>query len=511
MDTNVIISDVTKSFAGTRALDSVHLRLERGEVHALLGENGSGKSTLIKILAGFHKPDPGAEIVIAGEELSFGSAEASYLAGCRFVHQDLALVSETSVLDNFFVTGGYPRRLGTISGRRAREEVTRALGQVGLDIDPRRKISGLSPAERTGVAIARALRVEEGEQVRLLVLDEPTATLADDEVQRLLDIVRQVARSGVTVLYVTHHLEEVLQVANRLTVLRDGRVVAEAETEGLSRDGILNLLLGTDACHPWPSVEHDAPGEVKSSSGSVLRVENVSGLRLQPTSFEVQRGEIVGIAGLTGSGRETLLGLISGALRRTAGTVTVSGADVPSFSPRASIRAGMAHLPADRKSSGGVESFSARHNLLLPDLMSFWRWPTMRQRAEALEAAEWFERFDVRPATAQKAMLSTFSGGNQQKILLAKWLRLEPSVILIDQPTQGVDIGAKALIHERLIRAAAAGATIVVASSDAEELEALCQRVLILRGGRIVTQLRGDQITIPAMNRHVLTAMGETA
>lgn len=420
-------------------------------------------------------------------------------------------MESSSVLDNFFFTGGFPRRLATIRVRETRKSVKEALRRVGLELDPRRRISDLSPAERTGVAIARAVRSQRGSDVKLLVLDEPTATLAENEVARLLSIVKQVAASGVAVLYVTHRLEEVLQIAQRLTVLRDGRLVTERATEGLGRPELLALLLGTDPTHAWPSIDREEADTATDTEQPLLHVSGLSGPRVHSVTIEARRGEIVGVAGVTGSGREALLGSIFGAYRRTAGSVRIGDRSIRGFDPRAAIDAGVVYLPADRKTTGGILAFSARDNLVLPDVSSFWRWPMMRRRAESREATLWFDRLSVRPAGAHKAMLSTFSGGNQQKVLLAKWLRLQPEVILIDEPTQGVDVGAKAQIHEHLLEAAQAGAAILISSSDADELVALAQKVLVLRHGRVVRELVGVDITVANISRESLSAMEEAS
>lgn len=491
------VRQLSKAFTATTALDRVDLNVARGEVHALLGENGSGKSTLIKILAGYHTADDG-EVVVHGLRLRRGDPGASIAAGCRFVHQDLGLVESLSVEDNLALSTGFPSRAGTVLTRELHARAVLDLSRIGLQVDPGTAVSSLSPAQKTGVAIARALTDVPGAPVRLLVLDEPTATLPAAEVHALLDVVRAVAASGVAVLYVTHRLEEVYAIADRLSVLRDGRKVVSAPVTELSRAALLTHLLGEA-----PSARVSAPAA--GPAGDVaLEVDGLRSGPLYDLSFSVRRGEVVGVAGLTGSGRESLLAAVFGGTPvRTAGTVRVAGRAVAP-APHRSIASGMAFLPADRKLRGGVMTLPARENLTLPSLASLWRLPALRRGREREEAAHWFEQLQVRPRGAAEKHLGTFSGGNQQKVLISKWFRCGPAVLLLDEPTQGVDVGAKAEIHRQVTQYARSGSAVVVASSDLEELTAICGRVLVLRDGRLSAMLSGDEVTVAALTTHAL-------
>jgi len=496
-----------KTFAGVVALNGVDLAIRPGEVHALLGENGSGKSTFIKILSGYHDPDPGGEVRIDGQSMHVGSPDSAYALGCRFVHQDLGLVDASSVLDNLCMNTGFPTRFGTVMPGKARKQAQADLAKVGLaDVDPATQVGALTPAMKTGVAVARALRTDSGTGVKLLVLDEPTATLPDNEVQHLLGIVRQVAATGVGVLYVTHRLDEVFQVADTVTVLRDGDKVATEPTTALDRKLLVNLLIGTELDELHAAVEHmQAP----ATGTPVLEVECLRAPPLDGVSFSIAPGDVVGIAGITGSGRENLLGAVFGARVRDAGTVLIEGAELTANRPDLAMGAGMAYLPPDRKILGGIMEFSARENLSLSDLSPFWKGGLIRRRAERHETNSWFERLSVRPAGAVEQRLMAFSGGNQQKVLFGKWLRLAPRIFLLDEPTQGVDIGAKAELHRQLLDAAEQGAGILVSSSDVDELAALCRRVLVLRDGKIVTQLSGARLTVANIARECLGAEGQ--
>lgn len=490
------IRGLSKAFGATQALWPLELDIKRGEIHALLGENGSGKSTLIKLLSGYHRPDVG-EVSVCGQHLHLGSAASAHALGCRFVHQDLGLILTETVLDNLFAGRGYATIFGTINGRAARRAAIADLERVGVDLDPGRVVGTLSPAEQTAVAVARALRLDTGFEPRLLVLDEPTARLPQREVGQLLDIVRSVSRAGVAVIYVSHRIDEVLEVAETATVLRDGRKVATRKMADLDRPALVTLLVG----HVLEDVNvasHTAP---PAGTPALLEIDRVNSEHLHDVCFEVRPGEVVGIAGITGSGREVILSTLFGGLLRHSGTVRVAGTPLEAGRPDLAIAAGMAYLPPDRKTAGGVLELTARENLMLADLRSHWRWPRLSRRAERDEALNWFRRLSVRPGDDVERPLSSFSGGNQQKILFGKWLRVKPKVLLLDEPTQGVDIATIADLHKEILDAADAGACVVVTSSDTDELIAVCHRILVMRGGRIAGTLSGKDKTVVNLSR----------
>lgn len=502
---------LTKTFPGGRALDEVDLDIAAGEVHALLGENGSGKSTLIKVLAGYHRPDPGGTVQIGGRPLTFGSALVSYQLGARFVHQDLGLVEAASISDNLAFGAGFPTTAGTIRRRDARERAVRALARVDLDLDPSVPIGALSPAQKTGVAVARALLSETASPtetagtaqagpaaVRLLVLDEPTARLPEQEVVHLLELVRSVARSGIGVLYVTHRLDEVFDIADRTTVLRDGRRVASNPVAGLTKDQLLRDLFGS-------ALEHSVRALTPQETGSpVLRVDGLTSEVFRGVSFSVRSGEVVGVAGITGSGRDALCSTLFGSRPRDLGSVEVGGQVLPAGSPAEAIGIGVAYVPAERKLQGAFMEMSATENLSISNLRHFWRAPFLRRADERTDARRWFERFGVRPQGAEQQPMSSFSGGNQQKVVLGKWFQRAPQLFLLDEPTQGVDVSAKAELHAALFQMAAGGAAVVMSSSDVEELATACDRVIVIRAGRIVADLVGAEVTPNAMSRAAL-------
>lgn len=491
---------VAKAFGATRALRGLDLVIQPAEVRALLGENGSGKSTLIKILSGYHAADDG-EIHVAGVLLPPGDPQASSALGLRFVHQNLGLIDTLTVAENLYLTSGYPLRAGTILERKVREQVASDLGRVGLSLKPDQRVEGLTPAERTGVAVARSLRGSKPGETAVLVLDEPTANLPGNEVQRLLAIVRSVAAEGTAVIYVTHRLEEVFEIAGTVTVLRDGKEAITAPVADLDQAGILHHMLG----EPFEAVEHSIESSRSPvDSRPMLAVSDLSAARVEGITLAVHPGEIVGIAGITGSGREQLAGAIFGAIERTSGKIEVEGQQLKPLRPDQAIGLGVAFVPASRERSGGFMEQTALENLTLPRVRDFWRWPTLRLRQERADAAAWYERLHVRPPGLLESSLGSFSGGNQQKIVFAKWLQCRPRVFLLEEPTQGVDVATKAFLHTQLAEAAREGAAILVSSSDAEELVALCHRVLVLKEGRICAELAGTDLTTSSISYHSL-------
>jgi ribose transport system ATP-binding protein len=492
------VTNMSKSFGGTVALSGVDLSIAPGQIHALLGENGSGKSTLIKILSGYHLPDAG-EAFIAGSRLSFGSAEGSYRLGCRVVHQDLGLVDSSSILDNISFTAGFPTRLGTLRRREGRRLAEAALARIGLHLDVRQPVADLSQALKTGVALARALREDAKSPPQLLILDEPTATLPHDEVDQLLGIVRDIAQRGVGVLYVSHRLAEVRRLADEVTVLRDGHRVATGPVASLTEKALVDVLtdgkLGEEIAPPVRS---------GLAGGGMLTVKHLASGALDDFSAEVSAGEVVGIAGLTGSGREVLLASIFGAVHREDGEVIADGQPVRPSRPDLSIAAGMAYLPPDRKVHGGIMNLSARDNISISGLDPFRRVLHLDRRAETAEARRWFDLLGIRPVSGIGQSLERFSGGNQQKVLFAKWLRRGPKILLLDEPTQGVDIAAKAELHHQIAKTASEGTAVMVSSADIEELTAISHRILIIRAGRVVASLTGEQVTIGDVLRQTI-------
>jgi ribose transport system ATP-binding protein len=500
------IRTLSKTFPGQRALDSVDMEIASGEIHALVGQNGSGKSTIVKILAGYHEPDRGALAEVADVPFELGSAPAAAAAGLRFVHQDLGLVESMTVSDNFRMS----RRLRALSPLRRnddRRDAVAALAALGYDIDPTRTIAELAESERTAVGVARALDgAGEDGRFPLLVLDEATAALPGPEVARLFGALRRVAAAGTAVLFISHYLDEVLAIADRVTVLRDGRRVATETTAALTHESLANLMLGRELVAEAAAHTRLEPA---ASHRPVLSVRGVGGAELAPISFEVRRGEVVGIAGLTGSGRDELASLLSGR-RLRIGEVVVDGTTIPPFRPRAAIDAGLCAVPADRANDALFRTSTLRENLTIGDLRPFWSGGRLRKSAERQDAKVWINELDVRPPRAE-AIIAELSGGNQQKVVMARWFRCTPRVLVLDEPTQGVDVGSKADIHRLIDLASTQGTATVVCSSDSAELERLCSRVIVLQRGVVIADLHGADITSERIEETQLIPLGAVA
>jgi len=466
------VDHVTKDFPGLRALDDVSLRVHAGEIVALLGQNGSGKSTLVKILAGVYTADAGSA--------THGSL--------HFIHQDLGLIHELSTVENLALGG--PAGLGPVRRGAERDRARRLIGRFGVDFDVLAPVGELTPAQRTIVAIARAMDGwTSGEHV--LVLDEPTASLHRGEVGVLFAAVREVARAGAGVVFISHRLDEVTALADRVLVLRDGRLVEDVPAAGLTAAALASLITGKAAPSGGAAPDGHRPG-----AEPLLKVRGLAGGALRELDFDLCRGEVLGVAGSLGSGREQVAGLVFGS-RARQGDVQVEGWSVRP-SPQDSLEHGVALVPADRRSDGGVMTMSVRENLTLPDLARFGSlW--LNRRAERAAAAEWCGRVGLRPMRPERE-LGLFSGGNQQKAVLARWLRIAPAVLLVEEPTQGVDIGAGEAIRQLILDAAGAGAAVLVSTSDNADLIRMCSRVLVLRDGVLATELIG-----PAVNDHRLT------
>ncbi len=500
----VRIERLSKTFPGQRALDGVSFAIGRDEIHALVGENGSGKSTLIKVLSGFHLPDPGSEITINGEPLEEGSAADARRHGLRFVHQDLGLIGELTAAENVGLASGFsvtaPARIAWGDQRRHTREL---LGRIGVEFDVDRPVAQLKAVERSALAIARAVDDTHGD-ISLLVLDEPSAALPPAECEALFRVVREVVAKGVSVLYVSHRLDEILNLASQVTVLRDGAYQGTFPTASMDRGRLAQLIVGsaveeTPAQAPRPAARDDA-------------VLSVRGLRSDPLAgvdFDVYPGEVLGIAGLSGSGREVLAAAVCGAVPADM-ELTVSGQTREGeMDPATAERLGLALVLPNRHPDAAIDNFSIGENITLGRLPEFSRGGRVRKRREREAVMEWIRRLDVRPPDPDR-LYGLLSGGNQQKVLLAKWFGIEPKVVFMDDPTSGVDIGARHAIYDVIRDHAETGAGFVVCSSDIEDFVGVCDRVIALVEGRIAGELRSDDVREGQLLR-AISAAGATA
>jgi ribose transport system ATP-binding protein len=477
------VAGLSKTFGGVRALRDAAVNVRAGEIHGLVGENGSGKSTLIKVLAGFHQPDEPIDVEICGQDVSLPlkPGEASKL-GLAFVHQDLGLINDVSVLENLLIEDFATQMIWRLSWRAQRRRARAILDAAGLDFDLDEQVGRLRATERALLAIARATaRIRETGSRGLLVLDEPTVYLPEHDRERLFDLMRSIAREGLAIIFVSHDVDEVLANTDRVTVMRDGRVVGTVESARSSADELIALILGRALAARVAAKQPEAPREAGG-----YRVAGLAGRAARQVTLEIRRGEILGLTGLPGAGFDDIPYLIFGAEAATAGTLNEHA--LASMTPARAIELGMALIPADRPRAGAVGSLPVVDNLALQVLPSYRRGP-MLSRGRMLAAAENVaEEFDVRPRDP-RIDYASLSGGNQQKVLLAKWFLTRPELLLLHEPTQGVDIGAREEIFTLLRQAAAGGAAVVIASSDHEQLAAVCSRVAVVRAGRVAVEL----------------------
>jgi ribose transport system ATP-binding protein len=500
---------LSKSFGGSQALDGVDLTVLPGEVHGLLGENGSGKSTLIKILNGFHAPDHG-ELKVNGEDVSLPLSPGQFRdLGLSFVHQDLGLVPELTVLENLRVGELIAQKGAYINWRAERRDARATFKSFNVDLDPSALVTALTPTERALLAIVRAVEEIRAEQAKrhsssgLLILDEPTVFLPQEGTQALFRIVRDIVASGdASVLFVSHDLDEVREVTDRVTVLRDGRLQGTVETASTSEAELVQMIIGR-------RLESMALDSQPSGREIGLSVSGLRGGVLQGIDFEVRRGEIVGITGLMGSGFEDIPYFLFGARLCSDGSLSTSGVtfDLKLMSPDRAVANGFALLPADRQRDGSVPELTVGENVMLQVLPDYKGAYGLKRRPMRKRARELLGEFDVRPPDPALAYES-LSGGNQQKALLAKWLQTKPNVILLHEPTQGVDVGARAQIFGMLGEAAHGdGACVLCASSDYEQLAAICDRVIVLARGRVMTVISGKEVTKERIGEQVYNSV----
>lgn len=487
------LKNITKDFPGVRALDGVSFSLEAGEIHALCGENGAGKSTLIKILCGVHAVGTyGGEMLLEGEAVQFHNLHDSEERGIALIAQELALVPELSVAENI-VLGHEPSRRGLIQWDAVRGEARRALGLVGLDIDPDQPVRELGVGRQQMIEIAKALSKE----ARVLVLDEPTAALTEADAQKLLEFLAGLKRKGVSCIYISHRLEEVFQVADRVTVLRDGKSVTTSRVADMTQEKVISHMVGRELKDLYPRPA-EKPGETLLSVKrlSVEDPSNPGRFVVRDVSLEVRRGEVLGIGGLMGAGRTALLSSLFGAARsRATGTLSVEGRERPLFaSPREAIAWGVALVSEDRKRYGLVLEASVGENLALAVLRRWARKGFIDHAALEADGMEQIRALRIKtPGLSARA--EHLSGGNQQKVVLGKWLLTEPKVLLLDEPTRGIDVGAKAEIYGLIGELLEKGVGIVLVSSDLPELLGLCHRVLVLNQGRPTANLHHTEAT----------------
>jgi ABC-type sugar transport system ATPase subunit len=492
----VVFKGLVKRYPGVLALDHAEGAISAGRVRGLVGKNGAGKSTLIKILAGATQPDEG-EVLIGGEPARIHSPHDATELGLSFVHQELADVPNLTVAENVELGLGYPKRFGILlDRRRLRAKVREVLDRLGEEgIDPGARVGGLSVAHQRMVMIARGMAVD----ARLLVLDEPSAALSSEEIEQLHRVVRALAEGGVGVVYVTHRLDEIFEITDEVSVMRDGKVVLACPTADLNKASLIAHITGSAETAP-EARERALLGTERGEE--LLRVEGITqpGV-VEDVSFSVRAGELLGIAGLVGSGRTELARLIVGADRRAGGRIVVRGREVRIASPTDSRRHGIVLLPEDRRSQGAVLDFSVRKNITLPVLPGFRpakALPFPQVRRERASTRDMVSRLGIKAPSIEQPV-RYLSGGNQQKVVLAKWLESGADVFIFDEPTHGIDVEGKGEVYLLMEELALAGKAVIFISSEFTELVGACNRVVVMREGRLVGELDGEAVTDQAL------------
>jgi len=482
---------ISKEFPGVRALDDVSLEVHVGECLALMGENGAGKSTLMKIVSGVYPPDAG-RILIGGEEVQPQNPHHAQQLGISIIYQEFNLFPNLSVEENIFI-GREPNRGGFVRRRALRRDALAFLSQLGVDLDPRAMVRDLSVAQQQMVEIAKALSL----RARIVIMDEPTSALTDNEANALFRIIRGLKERGLGVIFISHRLEEVFAISDRISVLRDGRNVGDLSTREATSERVVQMMVGRPVDELYAESTPSAPGPVVLAVRGLSRkgtAQDASRVVLNGIDLELRAGEILGVSGLVGSGRTELARAIFGADPYDEGEILLDGQPVRMRTPQDAIRRGIALVPEDRKLQALVLPLSVRENISLPNLDRLRRFGFVRRRDEQRLVDRFISALRIRtPSQAQRVM--NLSGGNQQKVVLAKWLARQPRVLIVDEPTRGIDIGAKAEVHTLLRELADAGVAIMMISSELPEILRMSDRIVVMREGRIAGELTRAEAT----------------
>lgn len=477
------LNHISKSFSGVEVLHEVSFELWPGEVHALLGENGAGKSTLVKIMTGVHQPDKG-EILLNGEPVHFSDARESRQAGIAAIYQELTLFPDLDVAENIFV-GRQPIGLGRrVDWRKLYAEAGKLLESLGVKLDLKQKARNLSIAQQQMVEIARAFSIK----ARILIMDEPTSSLTLSEVADLFRLVRRLRAEGTAIIFISHRLEELFEIGDRVTVLRDGSYVGTQLMKDITRDDLIRMMVGRTITNLFPKQDVRA-GEV------VLKVENLARAgSFQDVSFELRRGEILGMAGLVGAGRTNVARALFGVEPPTEGRIQVDGREVVITSPQQAIELGLAYVPEDRQLHGLIPAMDITSNISLPRLNQYARMGWLQDKSELKSSYEAARQMEVRANNIWQ-LTRELSGGNQQKVVLAKWLSTKPHILILDEPTRGIDVGTKAAVHELMSKLAAEGMAILMISSELPEILGMSDRIIVMREGHVTGQYARAEAT----------------
>ena len=483
MDNNYILTlkNITKEFPGVKALDDVTINIERGTIHGLVGENGAGKSTLIKVLAGIYQPNKG-EIILDGKPCRFNSPIEARRAGISVVHQEIKLAEPLSVAENMFL-GNVQLKNGLVDWKGMRRRAREIVEDLGMDIDINAQVSSLTVAKKQIVEIMHAIN----NNSRILIMDEPSAVLTDRELEVMFRIVKQLRDEGITIIYISHRLDEIFGLCSNVSVLRDGRHIDTIPVASIDRQGLINMMVGREMGQEYPK-------EVGNVGGTILEVKNLSRGILQDISFEVKSGEVFGISGLVGAGRTELARAILGIDKPESGEVYVRGKKVHYRTFADAIRDGLGLIPEDRKLQGLVQIMSVKRNTTLVNMKRVLRAGVISSSLEEKLSKEYADKLHV-VTPSMETEVQSLSGGNQQKVVIAKWLFQNSEILFLDEPTRGIDVGAKAEIYRLINRMAKEGKTIIMISSEMPELLGLCDRIMVMHEGHKMGELNAAEAT----------------
>ncbi|MBU5454158.1 galactose/methyl galactoside ABC transporter ATP-binding protein MglA [Caproiciproducens sp. MSJ-32] len=481
---------ISKEFPGVKALDNVQLKVKPGTVHALMGENGAGKSTLMKCLFGVYIEDAG-EIYIEGKKVKFKNPKQAMDNGVAMVHQELNQVLQRNVMDNIWL-GRYPGKAGVVNDKEMYEATKKVLEELEIDVDPRVKMAKLSVSQRQMVEIAKAVSYN----AKILVLDEPTSSLTEEEVKHLFRIINKLRDRGCGIIYISHKMEEILQISDEVTVMRDGKWVDTKPAKELTTDKIIKLMVGRDLTHRFPP-KTNKPAEV------ILEVKNLTGTyqpSIKNVSFKLRKGEILGIAGLVGSKRTELLETIFGIAHHSEGEILLHGKKVENTNASKAIKNGFALLTEERRATGIFGKLDIKSNAILANINGYSKLGVLDDKKMTKDTQWVIDSMKVK-TPSQKTLISTLSGGNQQKVIIGRWLLTEPEILLLDEPTRGIDVGAKYEIYQLIIDLANKGKGIIVVSSEMPELLGICDRIMVMSNGR----LAGEGLTEDLTQEDIMT------
>ncbi|WP_300073240.1 sugar ABC transporter ATP-binding protein [uncultured Ruegeria sp.] len=490
IDPLLSLSGITKTFPGVRALSDVSLKLFPGKVTALVGENGAGKSTVVKVLTGIYQPDEG-DIRIGGQPVRFPTPQSAENAGVTAIHQETVLFDELSVAENIFL-GHAPRsKFGLIDKKAMVARARELLSGIGAKIDPGATLKDLGTANKHLVAIARALSID----ASVVIMDEPTAALSQKEIEELYELVENLKRQDKAIMFISHKFDEIFRIADFYTVYRDGQMIGEGAIEDVNEPELVKMMVGRDVSQIYPDRDHNIGDEVLAVEGYEHPTEFAN------IGFTLRRGEILGFYGLVGAGRSEFMQALFGITRPSGGSVAIDGASITIRSPAEAVASGIVYVPEDRGKQGAIGTLPIFQNVTLPSLARTSRYGFLKLAEEFKLAREYTERLDLRAASLD-TNVNNLSGGNQQKVVIAKWLATQPKVIILDEPTKGIDVGSKAAVHEFMAELAAQGLAVIMVSSEIPEIIGMSDRVIVMREGRIEAELDRKDITPETLVTH---------